>query len=138
MALLHAIHGAKGFIFYSDFDLRKPPEHLRYDQRWQELCQAGQVLKELEPFIMTDQPRIPLFVKTLQGRVDAAALQSPQGDIALLLVSPLRDGGTAEISSVKLLIRMVSKYGRTKEIAPGIYRFNGGAAGYDILTTVRK
>ena len=138
MALLHAIHGAKGFIFYSDFDLRKPPEHLRYDQRWKELCQAGQALKELEPFIMTDQPRIPLFVKTLQGRVDAAAFQTQQHDIALILVSPLRDGGTAEISGIKLPIRMVSKYGRTTEIGPGIYRFHGDAAGYDILTTVRK
>ena len=128
----------KGFIFYSDFDLRKPPEHLRYDKRWKELCQAGQAIKELEPFIMTDQPRIPLRVENVQGRVDAAAFQTQQHDIALILVSPLRDGGTAEISGIRLPVGMVSKYGHTTEIAPGIYRFHGGAAGYDILTSVRK
>ena len=133
MALLHAIHGAKGFIFYSDFDLRKSHEALRYDERWKALCQMGDALKSLEPFILSDRPHIPLHVETTQGRVDAAALQSPQGDVAMILVSPLRDGGTADISGEKLPSGMISKYGHTVEISPGKYRFHGAAAECDIL-----
>ena len=133
MALLHAIHGAKGFIFYSDFDLRKSHEAIRYDERWKELCQMGDALKSLEPFILSDHPHIPLHVETTQGRVDAAALQSPQGDVAMILVSPLRDGGTADISGEKLPSGMISKYGHTVEISPGKYRFHGAAAECDIL-----
>ena len=133
MALLHAIHGAKGFIFYSDFDLRKPHENLRYDDRWKELCQMGQDLKSLEPFILSEYPPLNLHIKTTQGRVDATALQSPQGDIAMMLVSPLREGGTADISSDNLPAGLISKYGLTTEIAPGIYRYHGKAAECDIL-----
>ena len=133
MALLHAIHGAKGFIFYSDFDLRKSHEALRYDERWKELCQMGDAIKSLEPYILSDRSHIPLHVETTQGRVDVAALQSPQGDVAMILVSPLRDGGTADISGEKLPSGMVSKYGHTVEISPGKYRFHGAAAECDIL-----
>ncbi len=138
MALLHAIHGAKGFIFYSDFDLRKPHENLRYDDRWKELCQMGQAIKLLEPFILSDRPRFHLNIKTTQGQVDAAALLSPQGDIAMMLVSPLREGGTADISGDKLPAGLISKYGLTTEIAPSIYRYHGKAAECDILTKGEK
>ena len=99
----------------------------------QALCQMGDAIKSLEPYILSDRPRIPLHVETTQGRVDVAALQSPQGDVAMILVSPLRDGGTADISGEKLPSGMVSKYGHTVEISPGKYRFHGAAAECDIL-----
>ncbi len=133
MALLHAIHGARGFLFYSDFDLRKSHENRRYDARWKELCQIGETLRELEPFIMSATPHVKIPVKATSGRVDASLMRTDFGKAALVIVSPLREGGQADIQGEGLPSGMSSKYGRTIESAPGVYRYVGGAADYDIL-----
>ncbi len=133
MTLLHAIYGAKGFIYYSEFDLKKFPENTRYDERWAELCRIGNTMRELEPFIMADAPRIPVNVEIAEGVVAANALADDSGRIVLLITSVERGNNSAEIFAPDLPAGLVSTTGNTVEAEPGIYKFSGTDADYDIL-----
>lgn len=56
VALLNASDGAKGFFFYSYYDVFTCPIKEWIPLRWQRVCNVGRVLKELEPFIMSGRP----------------------------------------------------------------------------------
>lgn len=133
MSLLEAICGAKGFIFYSEFDLRNGPEAKRYKERWEIACRVAQTLRDLEPFIMASVPRLPIKIQVLHNQVKARAMVSDNGETALLIASALPGKADAIISGAKLPSGLKSMTGNTKEISPGCYRFQGKDADCDIL-----
>jgi hypothetical protein len=73
MSLRMAIGGARGFIFYSYFDLVWPSVMPEFSQRWAELCRVAALLRELQPFLYSEEKAPELTVKTTTGKVNAAA-----------------------------------------------------------------
>ncbi len=133
MSLLEAIGGAKGFIYYSEFDLRKWPENKRYQERWEIACRVGQVMRDLEPFIMASAPRLPIRINAAKNTVKAQAMTSDGGKIAVLIASVLPGPAEAVITGPKLPPGLKSLTGNTVEIAPGQYKFTGKDADCDVL-----
>lgn len=133
MVVMEAIGGAKGFFFYSEFDLRKWPESKRYAERWAVFCRVGRLLRNLEPYIMASAPRLKVKVRNVKGIVAACAMRSDAGAVALLISTTSRGEHEATISEKLLPAGLVSLYGLTREESPGVYRFTGKNADCDVL-----
>lgn len=132
LALLAAIRGAKGFLFYSYFDLPNPAfEPGGRARRWDNLCRVGQALREVEPFLMADAGDQQFTLRVLEGQVEARAFRNPAGQECLLLVAigpgPCR--AEVEMSGGKAYI---SQFGRTAVQGNG-YLFTGTDACADVL-----
>lgn len=54
MAMMFAIHGAKGFIFYSYHDLFLKISLPDFPRRWPEVCRVARTMNSLAPFIVSE------------------------------------------------------------------------------------
>ncbi len=134
MPLLAAIHGAKGFIFYSYYDLRKVDQFLpgAFEREWNKVREMTAVMKELEPFIMSIETAPEVNVKAFpENSVHASAMSDDNGNLRLIIVG--LGGKTRGLITVNDTRPLRSKYGLTKRIAPGKYEFTADKVNSDVL-----
>ena len=137
-ALVMAIHGAKGFIYYSLFDLttvyqkRYPQALAESERRWQELCRAVGALRAIEPYLMSAKDGPALEVKVEKGQVEARAFADEKGRVCVLLVG-IGPGPAAALVRVPNGAALQSRRGTTQPAADGWYRFAGIDVCCDIL-----
>ena len=132
MSLISAIEGARGFVFYAYFDLLKPAVLPDYDQRWKELCNVGALLRELQPFLYSDETAPAITVKTIQGKVNAAAYKTADGKVKVLVTGTGPGASEAEIT-VAGSAKLQARYGKTESVGNGTYRFKGTDICSDVL-----
>lgn len=89
--LIGAIYGAKGFVFYSYFDMKNRAEKLQpgsFKREWPKVLSCVKLLKKLEPYIMSSHPIVMLPVKqTGKGTVKAAVLTADNGKKTVILIA---------------------------------------------------
>ncbi|MFN6093626.1 MAG: hypothetical protein ACK49J_01420, partial [Verrucomicrobiota bacterium] len=132
MSLLMAIQGARGFVFYSYFDLLKPAVLPDFDRRWAELCRVAALLRELQPFLYSDETAPAVTVKTIQGKVNAAAYKTADGKVRVLVTGTGPGASEAEITVVGSA-NLQARYGKTEPLGGGTYRFKGTDICSDVL-----
>lgn len=132
MALQMAGMGAKGFIFYKlddNWSPKLPKDH--FAKFWPGMCKVLKVMRELEPYILSDHAIKTVPVKTISGEVDAFLLTNDEGK-EVIIVTSVRGEGEA-ILAVGKGTKWRSKYGKTSEQKNGVLRFRGGSIDSDVL-----
>lgn len=132
MSLRMAIGGARGFIFYSYFDLVWPNVMPEFSRRWAELCRVAALLRELQPFLYSEEKAPELTIKTTTGTVNAAAYKTADGKIKVLVTGNGPGASEAEIT-VADCDNLRSRYGKTESLGAGKYRFKGTDICSDVL-----
>ncbi len=128
------IYGAKGFIFYS---LTTPYDKSDIGRRWSDILGVGKILKELEPFIMSEQPLQMLQVKNFRDETSAALLTDARGNYRIIAAGGSRDH-RSEIRIPADLHLVSTRFGHLKETAPGVLLYEGGVLTCDIGVLSRK
>ena len=134
-ALLYTVHGAKGFLFYSYWDLmdyqkKRDPE--RAEREWKDVTAVIQTVKKLEPFIMSTKkaPEIQVESKT-PGSVHAKAFLSEDSRLCVVIAGV--DENTEAVISVPGETMLHSEFGFTKALGNGKYLFRTSALTGDVL-----
>jgi len=83
VALALALDGAKSFDFFSYNDLYRND----FEETWPVVCRVAQMLRDLEPFILSDVPSGKPKMRVTAGQVRAALFRAEDGDRAVMIVS---------------------------------------------------
>ena len=144
LALVQAIHGGKGFVFYSYFDFFRGPagteaEPELAEKRWRDACMAAGELKKLEPFLMAEADGPAVEIVESEGKFRARCFTDGNGNYRLLLagVGPGRTAGTLRVKLPEGLT-FRSRTGNTEQRAPGEFRFTGNDIASDIVELNRQ
>ncbi|MFA6931789.1 MAG: hypothetical protein WCT05_15815, partial [Lentisphaeria bacterium] len=140
MVVLPAIYGVKGYIFYSYHTLRHVLGSLsveekkqEFEREWAKVCAMGQVLRDLEPWLLSLQVAPEVNVKTLKGKVVARALMNEEGSATRILIAGIGPGECEAELTFPANAVMQSKYGKTTSSGNGTYYFKGNNICCDIL-----
>jgi len=130
LAIMHAIAGIRGFFFYSYFDLQRQVDGKTFDERWSMMVRIGEMLRTLEPFIMSTTPLQPLKFPSSIGNATGAVLRQENGKAVVLL-----SGYDSPKVKFKLpgLPKMKSQFGLTTQISEEEYLFQGEGICSDVL-----
>lgn len=130
MSLMEAIYGARGFIFYSYHDLRRGPDTEQFNRRWPQICAAVKKIKDLEKFLLSDNPAEEVSFQTDKGKVAAKKFIANDKTICVMIaaVGP----GESEAAISNLPTNLISKCGKTK-YQNGKYMFSSKDISCDIL-----
>jgi len=131
MALLCALKGARGFVFYSYFDLSRPLAGPDFDRRWPEICRVGRQVRDLEPFLLSSRPALSVTVTGKAGQVLARGFESEDGRRCVLVAGIGPGESTAVVRIPGKELR--SKYGLCAPLGDGRYRFTGVDICADVL-----
>ena len=141
MTLLMAIRGAKGFIYYSDFDLKRPtdPNSFKtpveppetFANRWRDICEVAKLLQELTPFLLSDQDSQPVPCEFLEGQAEVRTFMDNSGQVRILIASigpgPVKVRFQPGVSGLR------SRYGKCVEESNGSWLFEGTDLASDVL-----
>ena len=134
-SILSALRGAKGFVFYSYFDMDKPPlTQADRDVFWPKLCNVGQMLRDLEPFLLSDIEPIKPVVEVSEGDVQATEFHDADGHVRIL-VAGVGPGSSTAVIQTDPGTPLTSLYGLCTSLGGGEYEFSGEGACSDILTS---
>lgn len=129
MCLGGALVGARGFIFYSFFDMFTSGRENDFAERWPEICSVAEKLNELAPFLLGDEPATPLKPLKTDASVKTGTFRADDGREALVIVAV----GPGSASAVfELPGEWESRCGRTKH-ENGKWYFAGNDISCDIL-----
>lgn len=133
--LLYAISGAKGFLFYSYWDLmdyQKKRDPARAAREWKDVVSVIQALKKLEPFLMSTQkaPEISVEPKN-SGSVYAKAFTAEDGRMCVVIAG-IDDEAEAVITVSKGKM-LKSEYGFTEYLGNGKHLFRTSKLNGDVL-----
>ena len=129
--ILMALSGIKGYYMYSRPWLREGVDHAGYLKRWDMVCRVAQMLRDLEPYLLSSQDHPKFELKVLKGQVRAQTFRTDDGRLALLVANVGKGEGVAEITfpgSGKLR----SLYGLTKQ-EKGKWIFKGKNIAGDVI-----
>jgi hypothetical protein len=133
MALMFAIHGAKGFYFYSYSDLRRGLPAPDFEKRWKDAKKAARMLKSLEPYLLGDNDGPACVASFRKGSGAAGGFEDNTGKVCVL-VSAGDVGGEQEATiRVAKNPRLKSRFGRTARNGDGSYTFKDKDVTCDIL-----
>ena len=142
MQLYAAMLGAKGFVFYSNFDVCQRYEQILpksgvSEREWAKVVESIKPLKKLEPFIMSTKKPLPIAVESEpKDAVEAGALLDDNGDYRIIIIGT---GGKAKGTFTlpeelrKLKGEVKSQLGKTKSLGSGKYEFTCDAVDSDVL-----
>jgi hypothetical protein len=132
--ILHAILGAKGFIYYSQFDILKAEQRFEpgiTEKRWVMAKDITSMLHKLEPFLM-GVGKVPEIKVTTDKKdnLQFRAFTSDDGKLCILAVAfePVK-----AIFHVPGNVELRSQYGRFKKLGNGRWQFTADGIGSDIL-----
>ena len=131
--LLGAVYGAKGFVFYAYYDIaemeRRAPE--RGEQDWNNLRETVQVLRDLEPYIMSTESAPAVKVESAPaGEVYARAF-TKDGKTRVAITSIGRK--CKAVITVPGCADLKSRFGKTRSLGASRYEFAADAVDSDIL-----
>ncbi len=141
MSLLMANRGARGFIFYSDFDLKRPTDPASFKtpveppetfaNRWHDICEVARLLEELAPFLLSDHASESVPCEVLEGSAEIRLFRDNAGRVRVLL-SAIGPG------PVKIRLRpgidgLRSFYGKCSLQEDGSWLFEGQDITSDVL-----
>ena len=129
--ILMALSGIKGYAFYQWQWLREGVDKAGYEERWKMVCRLAQMLRDLEPWLLTDQNTPDFQIKVVQGAVRAQAFKANDGRLALLVANVGKGEGIAEIT-LPGSEKLSSLYGLTKKEG-GKWIFKGVNAAGDVI-----
>ena len=144
MTILAALRGAKGFTYYSYNDLKrpanpnrfigKPPYTMEYfERRWKKAKRIAQMLRDLEPFILSIEKAPGLKIKQEKGTVQAREFRDKNGNIRILIAG-IGPGEASAVITTTAPMPLKSVYGNCKALGNNRYRFVGENICSDILT----
>ena len=138
MALYAAMLGAKGFVFYSNFDIL-----LNYDKllpgsgkrEWAKVVEMVQSIKELEPFVLSTKQPLEIVVESEpKDAVEAGMLLDDAGNLRIIVIGTGgKAKGTFTLPEEFRSASPRSKFGKTKSLGSGRYEFVADAVDSDIL-----
>lgn len=136
--ILMSLSGVKGFVMYifeTIFDAEKPGDDAAI--RWKAICNNAQMLRDLEPYLLSDFPAEKLKPEQRQGEVRATAFKAENGSRTVLIASI--NAGPAE-AGIKIDNpgEFVSRYGRSKLDGNGVWIFRGKGIDGDVLIREEK
>ncbi|MBO4632905.1 MAG: hypothetical protein J5858_13355 [Lentisphaeria bacterium] len=129
--ILMALSGVKGYYMYHRQCLREGVDHAGYLKRWEMVCRVAQMLRDLEPYLLSSQDHPKFEMKVLKGQVRAQTFRTDDGRLALLVANVGKGEGEAEITfpgSESLR----SLYGLTKQ-ENGKWIFKGKNIAGDVI-----
>lgn len=135
MSLMEAIHGARGFVFYSYHDLRRGPDKEQFTRRWPDICAAAAEIKALEKFLLSDIPAVSVSMNTRKGLIAAKRFTANDGSVCVLIAAT--GPGASETVINNLPSGLTSLTGRTIATEAG-YKFVGTDISYDILISNKE
>ena len=103
-----------------------------FNQRWSELCRVAALLRELQPFLYSEEKAPELNVKHTTGTVNSAAYKSADGKVRVLITGNGPGASEAEIT-VADCDNLRSRYGKTEPLGGSTYRFKGTDICSDVL-----
>jgi|GEM_PF-3170766 len=134
MTLLGAIYGAKGFLFYSYTDTVTRYEKALVGSsapEWEKLIHVAKEMKRLEPFLMNAQPAPVALSANEDHTVHCRTFRLPDGQVRVLIVA---DSGPAHaIFKLDDSVKLVSRFGLTRQLPDGRYEFRSQQVDSDIL-----
>lgn len=143
MALYAAMLGAKGFIFYSNFDIcshynQVLPGSGIAEREWAKVVEMVKPVKELEPFILSTKKPLEITVESEpKDAVEVGALLDDQGNYRIIVIGT---GGKAKgvFTLPKSLTKqknepLRSTFGKTQSLGNGKYEFVTESVDSDIL-----
>ncbi len=130
IALLEAITGARGFIFYSYFDLHVDAATHPFAERWVEVCRVAELLRGLEGFLLSERVAPELELTVRSGTVRAAAFAAEDGRKAVLIACAA--GGEAALR-IEGGASLRSLYGNSRLQPDGSWLFQSNEADSDVL-----
>lgn len=136
MALIGAIYDAKAYFFYSYHHCFYYSEKLTpgyADTHWKNVKNAVAVINDLSPYFLSREKAPQAVVKQQGGPVVLARAFVSEGKTAVVITADGPGEASAEIT-VSGKGGLKSRFGRTQEIAPGIYKFIGLHIDSDVLT----
>ena len=137
MVLTEVLAGSKGFIMYMFCNIRdlNIPDPDSFARRWPEVCRVAGMLKELEPFILSDIEQIKLPVQlNKKDHVRAALFDDAKGNIRVIICGMTLDHDAIITLPEKYRNKeLKSKFGLTKSLGNGKYQFTGKDCAADIL-----
>ena len=139
IVLREVIAGAKGFIFYSYFDLRpgRGPDSKQFERRWPEVCRVASILKSLEPFILSTAAGPAVTIEPRRGEVRARCLADQAGRHRLLVTGNGPGRSEALLELPEEFGSFQSTTGNTENLGGGRYRFAGENISCDWLIETR-
>ncbi len=133
--LLAAIHGAKGFLFYSYHEVfakgsKFEPEHPA--EFWPKVVSAVKMLRELEPFILSITEAPALKLENRQGKIRCRIMKTAAGNLAIPIVafSPGKSSVRIKLPSGK---KFYSRYGLSRRQTDGTWLFTANGIDCDII-----
>ncbi len=134
MCLQAAIFGARGFMFWSYYNLYRPPfkNQADFDRSWADICSVAGLLCELRPLLLSNRPSSPVPVQTLSGTVFARSFKADDGSEREVVLVTGNGPGKSE-AVLRLTGKYRSRYGATMREKDGRYRFVGQDISSDVL-----
>lgn len=141
MTLLMAIRGAKGFIYYSYFDLHRPTDPSSFKppveapenfyKRWDDIVRVAKLLQDLAPFLLSDHDSQPVPAEILEGQAEIRTFTDNSGQVRVLIAAigpgPVKVRFQTEAPGLR------SFYGRCTRQADGSWLFEGIDLVSDVL-----
>ena len=133
MVLLGTVAGVKGYYFYAYHPVFYNSERLdpgKSAEQWARITPSAKLLQELTPYIVSEDKPPELMITQISGeKISGRALRDGE-NAAVVLTADGPGNASAEIRTVPGL---VSRYGKTRETAPGVYVFNAENVDSDVL-----
>jgi hypothetical protein len=143
MTLYAAMLGAKGFIFYSNFDICQRYEQVLpksgiAEREWAKVVEMIKPVKELEPFILSTKKPLEITVASEpKDAVEVGALLDDLGNYWIIVIGTSGNAKgvfTLPENLTKLKNEpLQSKFDKTKSLGNGKYEFVTEGIGSDIL-----
>ncbi len=140
ITLLEALRGARGFIGYSFFDLKRPMDAKTYGEpkgtyeeflwHWNERKEIATMLKNISPWLLSKKgpERVQLELKSGDAQAAFFTRDDAEGKPLVIVASVGPENVDATLTLPADFPPMKSAYGHAKEVSPGVWHFRG----YDI------
>ena len=133
MVLVGTVYGVKAYYFYAYHPIFYYSEKMdpgKSGEQWARVVPAAKLLQELTPYILSDEKAPDLTIKQIKGKKIVGRALQYNKRVAVVLTADGPGDASAEIKTVPGL---VSRYGKTKETAPGVYVFTAKHVDSDVL-----
>jgi hypothetical protein len=135
-----AVMGAKGFILFAYSSIFQQPFQMpdrndsikKFASNWPVICRVAQMLRDLEPFLLSDAPNPKMDVKVIKGQIEAKAFAADDGRINVI-VTAIGPGEAEAKIKINGGDKLKSKYGRSTLGQDGAWTFTGKDIDSDIL-----
>lgn len=131
--LLGAIYGAKGFVFYAYYDITEMEKRApaRGERDWNNLKDTVQLLRDLEPYIMSTEKAPEVKVESSPAKEVYARAFAKDGKVRVTVVSL----GTPckAVITVPGQPNLKSRFGKIRNLGGGRYEYTAKAIDSDLL-----